>query len=141
MPYKHGWFLESRIFYNEYWGDVTAEEIRQLAEFNLEYLDHSDAPLVHAFINIEAMGSFPVNLSALRDSTLTTLRHPKMGWLIAYGKNNRFVSFLIPLVTQLFQTRYRLFDTYEEAVAFLQSVDTSLPDLGSPDVPESKEAP
>ncbi len=135
MPHNHQWLIENRVFYNEYNGDVSADDLRRMATANLKYLESSDAPLVHCFVNAENLSKMPVNLTALRDSTLPTLQHPRMGWVIAYGTNNPLLSFLGSTVTQLFQTRYRLFDSYERAVEFLQSVDETLPDLSRFDLP------
>ena len=39
------------------------------------------------------------------------------------------MSFVAGIVTQMFKSRYRMFDTYEEAIEFLQSVDSTLPNL------------
>lgn len=135
MPHKHGWFIENRIFYNQYHGDVSAEEVQQMAITNLKYLDDSEAPLVHCFVDIENIGSIPLRFNALKESAQMSLDHPKIGWIIAYGKDNRFVTFLGTMVTQFFKSRYRLFKTYEEAIEFLQSMDATLPDLKAADNP------
>lgn len=129
--HQHKWWIKNRVFFNEYNGQTTADDLVAMSEANLEYLENSDAPLVHCIVNIENMTQVPLNIRVVQSGTVKSLRHPKMGWLIAYGKSDKMMSFIAQAVTQIFKTRYRLVDTYQEAVEFLQSVDATLPDLSS----------
>ena len=129
MLHIHKWLIENHVFYNEYNKDVKAEELKEIASANLAYLDKSNAPVVHILINLENMGRLPLSIYQVKEASLATLHHPKMGWMVVYGNNESFVSFLTNMVVSLTKTRYKRFDGYEEAMKFLKSVDSTIPDF------------
>ena len=51
-----------------------------------------------------------------------------MGWLLVIT-NNRMIKYLGSMVSGLSSVRYRAFTSVDEALAFLNEVDSTLPDL------------
>ena len=129
MAYIHKWLIENRILYNEYNGSISKEDITEMVSSDVEYLDKSDALLVHCLVNIRALTSIPTNIKCLSESTQAILGHPQIGWVIAYGNQIPAGAFITTIVAQLFKTRFRLLNSHNEALDFLKTVDVTLPDL------------
>jgi hypothetical protein len=81
---------------------------------------------MHQLADARELESMP-GLAAL--SKITYVKHPKMGWQVSFGLRKPLVKMVINIMSQVFKVRSRDFDTLEEALAFLQEVDSMLPDL------------
>jgi hypothetical protein len=60
-------------------------------------------------------------------------RHPKLGWVVVVEQGNKITQFLTTIMAGVFKAQLRYFATFEEAIAFLQQVDSTLPDLYAPE--------
>ena len=128
MAYQISWLVEGRVMQIIVNGTTTVEEIQDQALSLTKYLDNGQGPLVHTFIDLLQLENFPINLSLLNNSMASTLQHSKVGWNIVIT-SNRMVKFLTSLVMQLSKVRFRTFATWEEGIAFLNDMDSTLPDL------------
>ena len=123
MPYKLSWLVEGRVILNKSWGRHNQEDIPAYDQEMLRYLDAGTAPLVHSITDISELESMP-SLASLTQFTFT--KHPRLGWQVNYG-GKAALKVIANIAAQLFPLRYRSFSTLEEALAFLQHVDTTLP--------------
>lgn len=126
MPINHHWLLNDHILHAEYIGEVTAKELKHSAELFRAKLDTTDTLLIHLIVDVSALETYPNNLPIIVQSVGEAIGHEKLGWLVPVGMDNQIVEFLVTMVSKVFRTRYRSFDTLEEAIAYLQEMDTNL---------------
>jgi hypothetical protein len=89
--------------------------------------NQSNAGLVHVILDASELEGIP-SFKVMR--RFESLKHPKFGWMLPFGTHiNPIVNMLGTITLQLFKIRMRQCKTLDEALAFLQYVDTTLPDL------------
>src|SRR5262245_26858357 len=123
MPYQLSWLVEGRIISGKFSGKIPKELIPVFDREMLSYLDAGTAPLVHCISDITDLESAP-SLTAMIQ--FTYVKHPRMGWQILCG-GKPALKLLGNLASQVFRIRFRSFGSLEEALAFLQQVDSTLP--------------
>jgi hypothetical protein len=126
MNYEISWLLKGRIVLHQTFALPTQDDVAQMDEQFLDYLEQAEAPLLHFIYDMSAQDKVP-DLKTMANMEFT--RHPAMGWAIVIGTVNPMTKFLITTVSQINKTRFRMFTTREEALAFLQEVDNTLPQL------------
>lgn len=136
MPYRLSWFVEKRITFLEYNGEITPKELAESEAANTRYLEQAmpelgkGLPLVHILVDTTRVTKMPTNLGQLR-KIIHTNTDARVGWIVTVTPNPllRFVS---SVIVQLVGQRMRQFETLTEAVAFLQEIDETLPKLTVP---------
>ena len=126
MEMQMDWLLENKVAKFNVQGDATVEDLRHVSETIEEFINQSDAPLVHILHDERGLGTLPISLKVLTES-LGFLKHPRLGWFIIYGNNDRIKKFLSSMVMGMAKIRHRNFETLEEALNFLVTVDSTLP--------------
>ncbi|MEO0564817.1 MAG: hypothetical protein AAF125_22110 [Chloroflexota bacterium] len=129
MPIKLNWLIEGVLAEQVFTGDVTLEDVEWLAESMIPLMDSSDRPLVHVIADVTEMTSLTKSVAGLQRVLKPVLSHPKYGWLVVYGMENKIIRFVFQLVTAPQQVRTRLFGSREECVTFLKTVDAHLSEL------------
>jgi hypothetical protein len=141
MPIHAGWFLEERITYYDYRGDVSIEELESAIEISIDLMEQCKAPLLHSIQTYDSMVTFPQNATKLVLATKTLMEMPGLGWIVFVGIKNPIIKSLAGFVSGVLRIRYRLYDTMEEALEFLNYVDSTLPPLTTDDVPKREDLP
>lgn len=131
MPIEIGWLVEGRVSYYNYVGNITVEEIQEASRIGIMLLEQSTGSLMHTIQDNRKMDRFPREFPVLIKSVRESLQHPKMGWMLSVGIQEDIIRFVATLVSKVTRTRHRVFTTYEEAIAFLNSADSELPDLAA----------
>lgn len=128
MPYKVEWLVEKRVMLSRYEGIVSIEDARgQVSEGNA--LLRQGIPLTHSIIDMSAVEKLPsLQLASEFMSTDMSEVRDKLGWTIIIT-NNKFLKFASSLFVPMFKVRQRFFGTLDEALAFLQGEDDTLPPL------------
>jgi hypothetical protein len=126
MPYTLRWLAAEKVVFQVVSGNFTVAELVASDADLVACLDQSTAPLVHMLVDLSGLSSVPL-VGAFKD--IPSLKHPRMGWYICFGISNKMLQSILYLVGQVFKVRYRFFNTPEEALDFLQKVDSTLPDL------------
>jgi hypothetical protein len=126
MPYELTWLVEGRVVLGKFIGQLAEDSIPEYDKTMLEYLNIGTGALVHQLADARELESMP-GMAAL--NKLTYGRHPRMGWQLSFGLRKPLIKMAINIMSQVFKMRSRNFDTQEEALDFLQSVDATLPDL------------
>ena len=128
MPYKVEWLIEKRVLVSTYEGIMTIEDARgQVREANA--LLREGIPLTHSIIDMSAVEKLPsLQLASEFMSTDLSEVRDKLGWTIVVT-NNKFLKFASSLFVPMFKVRQRFFGSLDEAFAFLQEEDTTLPPL------------
>jgi hypothetical protein len=128
MPAQVSWHLENRIVGIRVFDTVTIADVNALSDTIIALFEASDTPLIHLLVDESDMTDFPKQFRDIYRVGVF-MKHPQMGWFIIYGGNNALFRVISHLVTQLMRLRHRHFDTLEDAVEFLQSMDSTLPKL------------
>jgi len=128
MPAQLSWCLENRVLLMTNHGEVTDQNLFDLDQTIIDYMNSCTVPLVHTIIDHRKGLNSP---SAKGLTRLHWPKHPKVGWMIMIGMKNPFQRFVVAVSTSFFKTRVRLVNTMDEALNFLNDVDSTLPPLRS----------
>lgn len=127
MPHKQSWLIKNHVVSVYFSGIVSAEEVGEAFHLSEEHVLESSDPPVHFLHNWQDVSQFPRSISAVYKATENSkvpIRH--IGWVVAYGKSTRLYRFMGDIFFQLFNVRFRLFETLEEAINFLVQNDNRL---------------
>lgn len=125
MPTETKWLIEGKVIFQRMWGDITIEDIEEMSKISKQLIESSDRHLVHTITdNSEVKSSPPSN--KVRNASKEALQHPRFGWFVIYGQNDRLQRFFFQLATSIFNLRTRWFNTREESLNFLAKVDSQL---------------
>jgi hypothetical protein len=133
MPADVSWYIKDRVLQLNLTGDVTRDELADVATQTAAYIDaapdQSVVPLVHTLVDATQIEGFPKILRDFAGAYQPMASHYQIGWVLLYGTEDPLMLFIADAASQMFTTRFRKFKTRPEAVAFLQYVDSTLPDL------------
>jgi len=126
MPIQVSWYQEKRVVLVQAWGEVSLQDLGDSNVKIAAYIRQGGdtTSLIHVLAGVRTLKRFPTNLSELRQGN-TYLREPALGWVVLVGMSP-LVRFLGGMVTQIMQTRFRMFPTFGEAFAFLKSQDEAI---------------
>ena len=129
--YRISWILEGRIIGVVLEGDLASAPDEFMQAFDDEinaYIDQGTAPLVHSIGDMHGVTSMPD--IRVMSRIFTFAKNPHFGWQTMIGlEMHPAVKFVSYLMAQIFRTRTRMVKSIDEAQAFLQQVDKTLPDL------------
>jgi hypothetical protein len=126
MPDKIIHLVDHHLLFIVTWGKVDSQDLVAYDQNVIRIMDEASVPLLHAIYDYTHAEALP----SLKDlSTLKSGNHPKVGWSVFVGVPNPFIKFLVSVTVQIMRARLRFVDTFEEAKAFMQEVDSTLPDL------------
>ena len=126
MPAQLSWYLENRVLLMTNHGEVTDQDLFDLDQTIIDYMNSCTAPLIHTIIDHRKGINSP---SAKGLTRLHWPKHPKVGWMIMIGMKNPLQRFVVAVATSFFKTRVRLFNSIDEGLIFLNDVDSTLPPL------------
>jgi hypothetical protein len=126
MPMQLSWYLENRVMLLVNHGDSSDQDVFDIDQPIIDYLNQSQAPLVHLIIDNIGAKYIP---SVKAVTSVKWPKHPQYGWTILVGLTNPFQRFVNVVATNFFKARQRMFDTMDEALDFLNEVDSTLPAL------------
>lgn len=128
MPYQIEWFLPKQIVYVQFIGDLTEDDLSVYAGELSQYIESSDAKMVHLLLDDSRLEKFPRSITQFR-ALFAVLKDPKVGWNLAFGTRNPFANIVSVMVGKVLNLRFRRFNTREDALHFVQQMDSSLPRL------------
>ena len=125
MAYEIAWLVENRIIHVAINGDITVDVLNAMTDDVVRLLDGNNTSQVHLLINDKHIKVVPKQILKMLN-TSRSLRHPRLGWLIIYGTDNKLFRFLTQMLSRMINLKHRRFLTLEESVAFLQTIDETL---------------
>jgi len=128
MPIEIKEYVPNQVLYSYYRGEISDTELFAMDRSVEDFLDRTTSPLEHMLTDVRDMIR-PAGLSSLMK--MKCGRHPKLGWVILFGIRNPAIKFVLMAAASMFKVRIRHFNTFEESIEFLQSVDGTLPDLNA----------
>ena len=126
MTLEFHWIKSPQVVGGTVAGVIGVEDLKELL---LGYLNAvGTEEQIHLVVN-NNMRRLPGGLIEFRDTVYPLLQHPNLGWTVIYGLENHFVKALIETLLMVQHRSFYFAATRAEAVAFLQSTDSSLPEL------------
>jgi hypothetical protein len=127
MPIETRWYLENRVTYSYFSGEITSAELQAMDSWMIARMDASPTMTIHHILDVQDITQ---PASARHTMQLKAPHHPRVGWTITIGSNHdAIVHFLTALVISAARVRYRDAATFEDALTLLQTLDPHLPDL------------
>jgi hypothetical protein len=91
--------------------------MEQNARMGTAMIEAGTAP-VYSLVDASKIEQFPLKLNEMK-GVFEQGSSDKLGWIIIYSIPNRFISFLATTFAQLIRKRYKVVDTLEDALAFV----------------------
>jgi hypothetical protein len=127
MPITAEWYLPGRVILSQNIGDVTVDDMMQVDQPLVDLIEAGEAPLVHVIVDCSEMGQAPRRVKTFTETQWP--KHDGLGWTIVVALNNRLLEFVAGTAARVLRMRVRFVRTLAEARAFLNDVDSTLPDL------------
>lgn len=125
MAHILGWYIENEVIYLQYGSEVTVQEMQDLLAAVNAYVEQTQRPLVHIVIDLTRIVK-PLSLVETVKSLKGVRPHPRMGWTITIGEQDKLVKFIASVARQIWGLRQRSFNSLPEALDFLRDIDTRL---------------
>jgi hypothetical protein len=122
MPTEIRWHVPQRVIYVRFFDTMTMDAIIESMNTINQYFDEG-IPLVHIIMDVGDVTAYPSLTDLARG--LKYERNDKQGWSIYVGAQG-VARFVASVTSQLSGSRFRMFDTLEEALAFLAEQDETL---------------
>lgn len=136
MAYDVTWLVDMRVIYFQPRGVVSMDKLRE-ANDKIRALTEEGIPFVHVIADASKIEKINFNLNDLTKLFRGMEASTKLGWSV-YISPKMLDRFFASVTTQMTTARHREFATLAEAIAFVQSVDDTLPPLPMPNVIEGK---
>lgn len=123
MPNEITWLQEPHVILSRVHGVLAVEELLAAVPDIQQRLDAAAHP-VHLVVDVSELTSFPTSIHLLKRA-MPFGSHPNMGWMVVYGASSLATTFA-QIVMRITMQRYRMFDTREDALAFLAEQDAAV---------------
>lgn len=121
MAYDMTWHTDKRIVMIRIYGELTADELIAINRKTGDYVEDG-IPFVHLVLDVRDLEKYP----KLGDATkIDFATYDEVGWTIIVGAS-AILKFISSIVVQVTGARYRMVSDVDEAIAFLQTNDSSL---------------
>jgi hypothetical protein len=118
MPYKRIFYPEQHLLYECMFGNITLDEVSEFYQSQLDLLEQVDSP-VHLVVDLRSLEKFPTSLKNI-SSQLKGVESEHMRWVILIANTSPILKFVVSTLIQIVlgQSRYRVFNTMDEALTF-----------------------
>jgi hypothetical protein len=114
------WYEPDKTLLTTYGEHVTPEDLTTTIEGIISALDTATG-YVHVIVDWRQTKDYPYFVDLLFPAR-KLLRHPRLGWIVIVGQSNT-VNLWLDLFTGIKSDfRYKVFNTLDEAAAFLRTV-------------------
>src|SRR5688572_19010488 len=110
MAFNISWLITDRVLLFKAPAYPVIEDIIEADKELAHYLEQlaPDAPLLHMILDDSDVEVMP---GIKTFSELKSLRHPKLGWTVIVGLENKVFKMINTIISQLFRARLRMTDT------------------------------
>lgn len=126
MAARVDWLYRDRIIHQQFYGEMTTADITYVTETTQPMMNEGRQP-VHTLVDARFVEKYPYNLGALRQA-VNSPASDKLGWVIMLNNGNPILRFLSAVLAQtaIVNVRMRIFDTLDQGLRFLASMDSTL---------------
>jgi hypothetical protein len=123
MSYQVSWYTEGQIMLYEYSDVISLDDLNRSNCEALALLNTA-TQRVDFLVDIRHVRNvgYSVNEMLAVESLKAMISHPLNGWTAYYDKRSSFAQFLVQITHQSVGGRVRFFDSQDEALAFLASL-------------------
>jgi len=89
----------------------------------LEMFDSSPHDKIHYVLDITELETLPNDIYDIVKASRPFGNHTELGWLVAYGSQNRALRLAGKLVSDILRKRVQIFDLQQEAYDFLTNLN------------------
>lgn len=133
MPVTIDWTIKGYVIFIRYSGDITMDDVREVRDRVVEMRDSTPGDhFIHHIAEIDNAGTYPKSLGEIASVARPFLTHPRMGYTVVVNLSNPFARFLAEMLAKFTRMRYRSVSTFDDALSFLHSVDTSITHQSEP---------
>jgi hypothetical protein len=127
MTHQLSWELQNRIIRWAFDTQLNMVALNDATTRINQMLQDSSTNQTHILLDMSQTQNDP-NLAMMLSSAMIPLFfEDNMGWMVIYGAEDTIKQNLRGSVTRMMRMRYRVVDTYEEAMATLVKKDSSIP--------------
>lgn len=130
MPHHIAWYIPNKVYYAQIWGKTDGRDIAPVAAALEELLQPSIPYNIHGIVDLSH--NTPENLNFIDIvKEIRKIQHltRHFAWTLVVVDQNAPTNKIIATAAKLMNFQIRFFDRTEEALAFLNTQDTSLPPL------------
>lgn len=128
MSVRVSWYADNAVLYAYGTGINELDDLNVMNQEVLAFLDSAEGTgLIHFLIDLRDLKQMP-SLST-QGKMYTYAKHPRCGWQVFIGLDDPIQRFTIFMLSEVMKIRFRRFSTVPEGIAFIQSIDATLPDL------------
>jgi hypothetical protein len=128
MSVQVSWYVENAVLYAYGTGINELDDLRVMNDDVLSYIESSSGTgLIHFLIDLRDLKKMPS--FSTQGKMYTYVKHPRAGWQVFIGLDDPIQRFTIFMLSEIMKIRFRRFSTIPEGIAFMQSIDGTLPDL------------
>jgi hypothetical protein len=118
------WIVQGRVLLVQFSGILSLEDVNQMNIRAAVLMEEALPPHVDVIANGTFVTQFDRNLVNIRNLRGSLGKHPLVNWHIIVDPDpNPAMQFLGSMVFKLLGARYRVMDTIESALAFLQATE------------------
>lgn len=132
MPYQVEWITKNIIMRVTLYGELSMDDIERAFGELSSLVDSSERHLVHVLMDTTEIEQHPILLGPLTSAARPLFGHERMGWTLVYGLRLDTMRYVLQMLARIFENRFRILDSAQEALNFLHHVDPLLEqDMGS----------
>jgi len=125
MPGLARWACEQHIIYSKLWDDVTLETVATCFNTFIRMIDSSPSLTVHAILDVLEMKKYPKNIRHIQQVTKNYFLHPRRGYSV-HVTEDIYQYFTGSIISGVFDAKYKLVASTEEAIHFILASDSNL---------------
>lgn len=124
MKTNINWTIHRKIVYANFPAEFDIHEWNDAGSQIRYFFDQGDSP-VHVIVDMLGTKSHPMNAIEIIRGASPWLQHPRLGWTL-HLTDSKVIRLLATITVQRYVARYRAFLSAEEAMHFIQEIDSSL---------------
>ncbi len=127
MPYEARWLKTKRVILERLYGNVTLDEVRHVNHELMSLYEQGIAP-IHLICDLTGIETYPTGVADVRH-TNNSLMTKDTGWVIIVTSDNpaiRFAAMAVSHVILVGVAQFRIFETFEPALAFLKEQEPDI---------------
>lgn len=126
MSGKIRWVIPEKVIEVTFPSEIDLDYLRTLDTSVNKEFDDSNNDCVHVLIDASALTK---DASITEWTSISVPNHPRRGWVVEYETPNRVITYVGKIVARVFRMKFKHTETRADAVAFLHSMDATLPEI------------
>lgn len=126
MSARVAWLSENQVLHQQFYGQLVLKDMTDVV-IRAQALVAAAPRTVHLLADTRYLDKFPTNLAVLRRAVAVP-SSANLGWVVYVHNDNSLLKFFGGALSQFGSTRvrFRIFDNYAAALAFLVEMDSTL---------------